>query len=181
MTTFTIDSQNDISALPSSQQNAEKEEGTEAFSSSQELASLASQWPGARLVEIWNGLPGVKPVERFTSRQIAVTRIWKAIQNRQPDAAAHRGQVPPKKAIARNKGSRARTAGRKDTKTAKVIALLRRPGGATLQTLVRATQWQTHSVRGFISGLKKKFGLKVRSSKRDGERCYFIKQTEVSR
>ena len=57
-----------------------------------------------------------------------------------------------------------------------MIALLRKPKGATLQAIMRATGWQTHSVRGFISGhLKKKLGLKVRSSKRDGERVYSIK------
>src|SRR6202041_1828025 len=33
-----------------------------------------------RLVEIWNSLPGVKPVTKFTSRKIASERIWKAIQ-----------------------------------------------------------------------------------------------------
>ena len=58
-----------------------------------------------------------------------------------------------------------------------VIALLERPEGATLKAIVRATGWQTHSVRGFISGqLKKKMGLKVRSSKREGERVYSIKR-----
>ena len=61
-------------------------------------------------------------------------------------------------------------------KTAQVIALLQQPEGATLQTIVKATGWQTQSVRGFVSGqLKKKMGLKVRSSQRDGERVYSIK------
>jgi Protein of unknown function (DUF3489) len=41
---------------------------------------------------------------------------------------------------------------------------------------MQATGWQTHSVRGFISGqLKKKLGLKVRSAKREGKRVYSIK------
>jgi hypothetical protein len=41
---------------------------------------------------------------------------------------------------------------------------------------MKATGWQTHSVRGFISGqLKKKLGLKVRSVKREGKRVYSIK------
>jgi len=40
----------------------------------------------------------------------------------------------------------------------------------------KATDWQAHSVRGFISGqLKKKLGLKVRSVKREGKRVYSIK------
>jgi hypothetical protein len=48
----------------------------------------------------------VEPVERFTSRQVAATRIGKAIQNLQPAAGAQRRQVAPKKASARNKASR---------------------------------------------------------------------------
>ncbi len=177
MPTFTIDTDNNITVLASSQQIEEREEGTETFSSPHELAALAARWPGARLVEIWNSLPGVEPVERFTSRQAAATRIWKAIQNLQPTAGARSRQVAPKKAGTRNKASRrARPAGRDNTKTAKVIALLQQPEGATLKAIMRATGWLTHSVRGFVSGqLKKKLGLKVRSSKRDGERVYSIK------
>jgi len=60
---------------------------------------------------------------------------------------------------------------------ARVIALLERPQGATLKAIIKATGWQTHSVRGFISGhLKKKLGLKVRSLVREGERVYSIKR-----
>ena len=176
--TFTIGVDNNITVLASSQQIEEREEGTEPFSNPQELAALAAKWPGARLVEIWNSLPGVEPVERFTSRQVAATRIWKAIQNLQPTAGARRRQVAAKKASGRNKANRrARPAGRDNTKMAKVIALLQQPEGATLQAIVRTTGWQTHSVRGFISGqLKKKLGLKVRSFQRDGERVYSIKR-----
>src|SRR5260370_23807068 len=93
--TFSIDVDNNITVLASSQQIEERQEGTEAFSSSHQLAALAAKWPGSRLVEIWNGLPGVEPVERFTSRQVAATRIWKAIQNLQPTAGARRPQVAP--------------------------------------------------------------------------------------
>ena len=176
--TFTIDIDNNITVWASSQQTQEREEGTETFSRPQELATLAAQWPGSRLVEIWNGLPGVEPVQRFTSRQVAAARIWKAIPHLPPTAGAGRRQVAPKKANTRNKANRrTRPAGRQNTQTAKVIALLQQPEGATLQTIRRATGWQTHSVRGFISGqLKKKLGLKVRSSQRDGERVYSIKR-----
>ena len=62
------------------------------------------------------------------------------------------------------------------TKNAIVLALLRQPTGATLNELMKATGWQAHSVRGFLSGtLGKKMGLKVDSSKRpDGERSYSV-------
>jgi len=176
--TFTIDVDNNITVLASSQETEMPEEGTETFNSPQELSALAGKWPGSRLVEIWNSLPGVEPVERFTSRQVAAARIWKAIQHLQPNAGVQRRRVAPKKATTSNKATRrARPAGRDSTKTAMVIALLQRPEGATLQAIMRATSWQTHSVRGFISGqLKKKLGLKVRSFQRDGERVYSIKR-----
>ena len=60
--------------------------------------------------------------------------------------------------------------------TAKILGLLKRPGGATLKELTKATGWQAHSVRGFLSGtIGKKMGTPVESSKRaDGERVYLI-------
>jgi hypothetical protein len=63
----------------------------------------------------------------------------------------------------------------KRTKTDIVIALLRRPSGATLQAIMKLTGWQAHSVRGFLSaqvGTRK--GLKVESTKRKGHRVYRI-------
>jgi hypothetical protein len=65
---------------------------------------------------------------------------------------------------------------RHDSKTAKILALLKRPGGASLPQLQKATDWQAHSVRGFLSGaVKKKMGLRVQASKRaDGTRAYRV-------
>jgi hypothetical protein len=58
-----------------------------------------------------------------------------------------------------------------------VLELLKRPGGVTAQELMKATGWQPHSVRGFLSGtIAKKMGLAVISTKgEDGERSYSIK------
>ena len=61
------------------------------------------------------------------------------------------------------------------TKASRVVALLSKPAGATLKSIMAETGWQAHSVRGFISGqLIKKMGLTVRSFARDGERVYRI-------
>ncbi len=64
---------------------------------------------------------------------------------------------------------------RKDSKLAKLIALLKGTGGATITELSKATRWQAHSVRGVMSGvIKKKRGLKITSVRSDGVRTYRI-------
>jgi hypothetical protein len=63
------------------------------------------------------------------------------------------------------------------TKAEMIIALLHEPNGSTLKAIMTATGWQSHSVRGFISGqLIKKRKLRVRSFKREGERVYKIRR-----
>lgn len=64
----------------------------------------------------------------------------------------------------------------KPTKADKVLNLLKRTNGATLGELARATGWQDHSVRGFLSGtVKKRMGFDVISEKDDkGTRRYRI-------
>jgi predicted HTH transcriptional regulator len=68
--------------------------------------------------------------------------------------------------------------GRTDTKKAIVLELLRRKEGATTAEIAKATDWQNHSIRGFISGhVTKKMGLAVGSSKNEaGERTYRIEK-----
>ncbi len=65
---------------------------------------------------------------------------------------------------------------RENSKQAQMIELLKRPDGATLNQLVEATGWQSHTVRGAMAGsLKKKLGLTITSEKNTGqERTYRI-------
>ena len=68
------------------------------------------------------------------------------------------------------------TVARDGSKTAKILDLLKRPGGATSKELIKATGWLPHSVRGFLSGtVGKKMGLTVTSTKgEDGARTYSV-------
>ena len=70
----------------------------------------------------------------------------------------------------------ARSSKTKDTKKECVLELLRRKEGTTIAEIAKATNWQNHSIRGFISGtLTKKMGLNVELLKSDaGERTYRI-------
>src|SRR5258708_35333966 len=68
-------------------------------------------------------------------------------------------------------------AARPGSKTAKVIALLKRSSGATLAQLMKATGWQAHSVRGFLAGtVTKKLEMKLRSNKpQKSDRVYSVR------
>jgi len=85
---------------------------------------------------------------------------------------------PKKSTKAPKKAKSPKAAGaRQGSKTEKVLDLLKRSGGASLKEIMKATGWQPHSVRGFLSGtIGKKMGLAVISSKaEDGERSYSVK------
>jgi hypothetical protein len=112
---------------------------------------------------------------------------------KKPRSAAHRAHVAPSRAKSGKQATPAKkantgaksakspkkqaTGARQGSKTAKVLDLLKRSGGASLKELRKATGWQVHSVRGFLSGvLGKKMGLAVTSIQaEDEERRYSVK------
>jgi hypothetical protein len=68
------------------------------------------------------------------------------------------------------------------SKQASVLAMLGKPGGATISAIMRITGWQPHTVRGFFAGtVRKRLGLNLVSDKSSGDRSYHIKGGTQSR
>ena len=83
-----------------------------------------------------------KPAEKpKRSRKPAKAAAAKTRQKHNRRGAAQKGETEPR-----------------TSKKAEVIALMRRPKGATLGAIMEATKWQPHTVRGFISILGRKGG-----------------------
>jgi hypothetical protein len=107
--------------------------------------------------------------KKKTKNATAAPTTKARVAKRSDKAAPLKAEPGPKPAGAK----KAATAPR-GTKTDKILDLLKRPSGVTLTELVKATGWQPHSVRGFLSGtIGKKMGTPVESFKSvEGDRSY---------
>ena len=127
-------------------------EGEIVVASNEELhaAPLSSK----QLLTLWNALPGVAKRKKVGDRRALIDQLWSAIEalpDPEPQPDVHRR-----------------------SKQDGVIAMLRRPEGATVDEVVSATGGQRHTVRGVFSGtLKKKLGLTLASAK-EQRRVYRI-------
>jgi hypothetical protein len=251
MKTFTIDADNNITVHTS--RKAARETGAGVFATEEQFADLIGP-DNKRLVEIWNGLAGVKPVTKFANRKSATERIWKALQSLGEQAAAAVPETPfdapaapaelpaeetqhtvveadrhvedatlpaeiepvalttldptaaesaanagapepqgapeespaAEKATPTKKAPKAKKAAkdakpeesagpREGSKTARVVAMLKRESGATLEEIMQQMAWQKHTVRGFMAGAMKKAGYTLESFKSEaGARSYRI-------
>ena len=97
---------------------------------------------------------------------------------------APKGQKTAKGAKSKTEGKAKKTAKKTERKTAapraeskgaRILDMIARAKGATLAEIMKATDWQAHSVRGFISTAAKKHKVNIDSSKNEaGERVYKI-------
>src|SRR5215510_1678662 len=101
-------------------------EGEIVVASREELhrASLS----GKRLLALWNALPSVEKRRKVGDREALIDQLWSAIE-------ALPEPEPPSDS-------------KRSSKQDAVIAMPRRPEGATVEEVARATRWQRHTVRG---------------------------------
>ncbi len=112
------------------------------------------------------------PVEKTTpsksTKAKAVSVAKATAASKRQKAAATAATVPTPMELS--------PAGR-STKQERMLTLLSRPEGASIEEMMQATNWQQHSVRGFLAGtVRKKLGFTLSSAKTaDGARRYHIK------
>jgi len=130
MKTFTIDTDNNISAF-ATPEKAAATNPSQSFASQQELEELAAAWPGERLVAIWNSLPGVKRVKGFKSGNAAASRIWARIQGLgAPEPQTEQSAKPKAERKAKGGAKGAKGAPAKGKATKKATPAKKAPKGA---------------------------------------------------
>ena len=128
-------------------------DGEIAVASNEELH--VAPLSGKRLLALWNALPGVEKRKKVGDRDALIDQLWSAIE-----------MLPEPEPPSEEK---------RPSKQGEVIAMLRRPEGATVDEVASATGWQRHTVRGVFSGtLKKKLRLTLASAKEERGRVYRI-------
>jgi hypothetical protein len=123
MTTFTIDTDNNITAFAHPQE-AEATASGQSFASQDALGALTANWPMDRFTTVWNSFAGVagfgadlKPVKKFENRDKAVARIWKALQRLNGDAPLE-DAIPAETANAAPAGAKGERGTRKSSRKA---------------------------------------------------------------
>lgn len=140
---------------------------------------LIAEVPAKREDHVWREH---KKRGRLTLR--ATPAAFEALGSTSDEATASPGQETTTAESKPTKGRKPKTSipsdnpkgTRADSKQAKLIEMLKRPDGATIDEIAKKFDWQAHTVRGAIAGaLKKKLGLDVTSEKIEGRgRVYRI-------
>ena len=116
------------------------------------------------------------PATKAASRNKGAPKGHKHAEGARAKAApkrAARGGAKASKNAAKPTAAKKTAAPRAESKGAKILDMIARAKGATLAEIMKATDWQAHSVRGFISIAAKKHSINIESSKNDaGDRVY---------
>ncbi len=135
-----------------------------------ETAAVAEQ--GAQIA------PEAATSKKGASRKKGSPKAKKVVKKTAPkkQAKAAPKATSKEKPAGKKQAKAAEREARDGSKKAAILELLNRKDGATMAEIAKATGWQNHSIRGFISGtLTKKMGLKIESTKSEtGERTYRI-------
>jgi hypothetical protein len=137
--------------------------------------SLQITKPGLKAIQVEEPAEAPNNSAATDAKDIASADV--STEAKRSDRPARTRRSGGKKAAAvRAKGTKASSNRVKSaSKQDKIVALLQRPKGATLDILAKETQWQKHSVRGFLAGtVRKKLKLRLLSEKIDGIRTYRI-------
>jgi len=114
--------------------------------------------------------------KKGASREKGAPQGHKTAKGAKTKATAQKKAAKASKKAAKPERAAKTTTPRPESKGAKILEMIGRAKGATLAEIMKATEWQAHSVRGFISTAGKKHRVKIESSKNDaGDRLYRTK------